>query len=393
MRLKFEVTPVKSFLAKRLNMNRLTANRVSAKRLLVCAVAAMCWSAAAAYDFAGLDRELSRRYDADSPGAAVIIARGDSVLYERYVGVADMTTRRPVGPDTRFCIASCSKQFTVAALLRAAEQSGQALMDSTVADFFDYPQPFWQDISLRNLASHTSGVPDTRPRSDRNFTLFANEDQSIGYLPSVDTLKFGPGEYYDYLNPSFILLAKAVQKVTGQDFYDYVRRDVFGRAGMDSTYFFNPAAEGPGQSHAYRPDAGGRWREYDYGEETFFATRPDGGIYSTARDLLKWENALRDNAVISAASRDMAYRPHVSVSASPFCDYQQRPDTWYGLGWFVDHPAGKPRKVYHTGDNGGYQAYLAKYPDQDIKIIVLENRHDHDRWQLATLIDRILNLR
>ncbi len=82
----------------------------------------------------------------------------------------------------------------------------------------------------------------------------------------------------------------------------------------------------------------------------------------------------------------------MEVSGSPWCDYQRRPDTFYGLGWFIDTSNPTAKKVYHTGDNGGFQAYVAKYPDEDISIIVLENRHDRDRWDMAKAIDRILGM-
>lgn len=348
-----------------------------------------------ACDFSPIDSILKSRYADDEPGAAIIIARGDSVLYERYVGMADLSAGTVIDAETRFCIASCSKQFTVVALLQQAEKyrGKMPLIDTSVDCFFNYPQPFWHDITLRNLAAHTSGVPDSRPRSDRDWCVYADEEQSIEYFPTVDKVNFGAGEYYDYLNPSFILLAKVVEHLSGRDFYEYMADSIFRPASMSHTYFFNPRQDGLWQSHAYAKNDAGKWREYDYGEETFYATRPDGGIYSTARDLLAWENALRDEVVLPAAMRDLAYRPAISVTESPFCDYQRRPNTWYGLGWFIDHPAGEPKKVYHTGDNGGYQAYLAKYPSEDIKIIVLENRHDHDRWELATAIDRVLKMR
>ena len=356
--------------------------------LSVFILSALAALGALACDFTPLDSAMTARYAPDAPGCAIIVAQGDSVLYERYAGLALMSEATPVGPDTRFCIASVSKQFTVMALL----QQQAAMLDTSVSQWFAFPQPFWQGITLRHLASHTSGVPDSRPRTDRDWCVHATDLQSVEYFPAVDSLRFGPGEYYDYLNPSFILLAQVVEKISGQAFVDYMREHVFVPAGMSHTYYFSPDSPGPGESHGYEPD-GGEWREFDYGEETFYATRPDGGIYSTARDLLRWENALRDGLVVSPDRLRMAYTPLVNVAASPFCDYQQRPDTWYGLGFFIDHPAGRPVKVYHTGDNGGYQAYLAKYPASDIKIIVLENRHDHSRWELATLIDRILGMR
>lgn len=369
---------------------RKTLARLLAALLLAAATAAP----ARAVDFSAVDSILSSRYRAGEPGAAVIVARGDSVLLERYMGVSRLTPAEPVDSVTTFCIASISKQFTVLALLQCDSlyTASGGLLDSRVSDWFQFPQHFWHDITLRHLASHTSGVPDSRPRHDRDWCVHATDSRSEAYFPDVDSLMFGPGEYYDYLNPSFILLARVVERLTGREFTARVGESIFAPAGMTRTHYFDPAAPGPGESHAYVPGEAG-WREYDYGEETFFATRPDGGIYSTARDLLRYENALRDGLIVAPDRLSLAYAPAVSVSASPRCDYQRRPDTWYGLGFFIDHPAGRPRKVYHTGDNGGYQAYLAKYPELDIKIIVLENRNDHDRWQLATAIDRALGLR
>lgn len=364
------------------------------KHLLTFLIAAMP-ALVQAIDFSPLDSILEARYpDPTEPGAAVLIAQGDSVLYERYFGTADLADGTKIGADTRFCIASISKQFTVMALLQqaSAHRGALPLLDTPVTEFFHYPQPFWHAITLRNLASHTSGVPDSRPRDDRRWCVYADEEQSIEYFPTVEKPTFGAGEYYDYLNPSFILLAKVVEQTSGMNFYDYVRANIFGNAGMNSTYYFDRDNRGDNESHAYVPD-GDEWREYDFGEETFYATRPDGGIYSTARDLLRWENALRDGKIVSSDWLRLAYQPEVSVTGSPTCDYQRRPDTWYGLGFFIDHPAGTSRKIYHTGDNGGYQAYLAKYPAEDIKIIVLENRNDRSRDELMAQIDRMLNLR
>lgn len=348
-----------------------------------------------ALDWAPLDSAIDARYATDAPGAAVIVARGDSILYERYIGRADMQSGAAIDTLTRFCIASISKQFTVMALLQQDARYGRpgGLLDTPVSQWFGFPQPFWRTITLRHLASHTSGVPDSRPRDNRDWCVHATDEQSVRYFPTVDSLRFGPGEYYDYLNPSFILLARVVECLSGREFTAYMADSVFAPAGMAHTYYFDSQHRGAGESHAYVPDSRGDWCEYDYGEETFYATRPDGGIYSTARDLLSWEDALRDGTVLDSARVGLAYTPVVSVTASPLCDYQRRPDTWYGLGLFIDHPAGQPRKVYHTGDNGGYQAYLAKYPAEDVKIVVLENRNDHDRWEMATLIDRILGLR
>ncbi len=183
-----------------------------------------------------------------------------------------------------------------------------------------------------------------------------------------------------------------VERASGEEFCSYAERHLFEPAGMTRTSYFSPDSTPDGQAHAYAPDAEySRWDEMDYGEETFFATRPDGGIYSTARDMTRWQQALAHTGLIVADSLlRLARSPRVDVSSSPWCDYQRRPYTSYGLGWFVESEPGWPECVYHTGDNGGFQAYVAYYPSAGVSIVVLENRHDRDRRELSLEMRRIL---
>lgn len=348
----------------------------------------------AATDFSELDAALDSRWGAGEPGGAVVIARGDSVIYERYSGVADLATNEEISPATRFNIASVSKQFTVMALLQQARlyRGGMPLLDTPMDAFVTYAQPWWHDITPAMLASHTSGLDDRREGS-REWKINATDDDAVAYFEHIEAPVHGPGEYYDYLNPSFVLLARVVEQLSGRGFTEYVAENLFAPAGMTDTYYFDRDASPESQAHAYIPSADGSWQQYDFGEETFFATRPDGGIYSTARDMLRWLDALRDGRVLPASWVALSRQPRVSVSASPYCSYQRRPDTWYALGQFVEHPAGKPLKVFHTGDNGGFQAYVAVYPDTDTRIVVLENRNDRSRSQLVDLIDKTLGYR
>lgn len=341
-----------------------------------------------------LDSLFAWRYGSNSsqaPGCAVLISRPDSTIYEHYQGVADLCTQEPIDSATRFCIASVSKQFTVAALLQQAALGRVSLAD-TVARFYpEYTRPFWNTITLADLAGHTSGLPDARDRSDRDACVHATDSSSILFFADVDSLRFAPGTAYDYQNPTFLLLAGVVEKCSGTDFISYAAANLFGKAGMRSTYYFSPDSAPAHQAHAYAPDdLGARWHEFDYGEETFFATRPDGGIYSTARDMARWQHALAKGRIVPDSLLARARTPRIDVASSPWCDYQQRPHTWYGLGWFVDTTPGAPLKSYHTGDNGGFQAYVAYYPADSLSVVVLENRHDRDRWSMACEIEQIL---
>ena len=343
-----------------------------------------------------LDSLFAERYapaGVAAPGGAVIISLGDSTLYEAYFGVADMDTREPIGPETTFNIASVSKQFTVVGLLQLAAK-GLVDINAPLSEWFgkEYPQKFWHTVTPAHIASQSSGIPDSRDRSSREACIFATDSSSAAYFPTIDSLRFAPGTAYDYVNPTFILLSKIIERISGNEFTAYQQENIFNKAGMSDSYYFSPDKTPRNQSHAYMPDSESPagWAEYDYGEETFFATRPDGGIYSTARDMARWEAALRTGLILPKDRLDEAYRPHADVSSSQWCDYQRRPYTSYALGWFVEEKPGRPVKVFHTGDNGGYQAYVAKYPSCDLSIIVLENRHDRSRREMSEKIEQIL---
>lgn len=340
---------------------------------------------------AALDSLFLSRYggDANAPGGAVIVAKGDSVLYERYFGFADLPSRTPVSDSTLFCLASVSKQFTVVGLLQLA-QAGLVDMQAPASRYLPYKAAIWDTVTLADLAGHTSGIADSRDRSDRDSCIYATDASSVRFFKDVTSTQFPPGTAYDYLNPSFLLLARVIEDVSGEEFTYYQRRHLFDPAQMRHALYFRTDTMPATAAHGYAPNDHGGWDEFDYGEETFYATRPDGCLYATARDILAWERALATGEVLDSKILQQAYTPRVSVTDSKWCDYQRRPHTWYGLGWFIDTTPGEPVKVYHPGDNGGFQTYVAKRPSDNVCIIVLENRHDRDRWTMARDIDAIL---
>lgn len=356
--------------------------------ILTCFIPSFCFSASVTEQ---LDSLFNQRYcDPEAPGGAVLISVGDTTLYEAYFGTADLTRHNKIDSLTTFNIASVSKQFTVVGLLQLAAK-GLVDIDAPLTTWFPkLTKPFWHKVTPRHLASQSSGIADTRDRSSRQACIFATDSSSAAYFPLVDSLQFEPGSAYDYVNPTFILLSRIIERTTGKSFIDYQQENIFTPAQMKSTYYFDPDHTPANQSHAYQPSPEG-WEEFDYGEETFFATRPDGGIYSTVRDMANWEKALLNEVLLPDEWLTKAYTPNVSVSDSQWCDYQRRPFTSYGLGWFIEHVPGRPLKVFHTGDNGGYQAYVAKYPTSGVSVIVLENRHDKPRRHMAEEIEKILS--
>ncbi len=363
-----------------------------------------------------LDGLLGAWYRDDAPGGAVLVAREGEIQWEMYRGLADMATGRRIDSDTAFCVASISKQFAAVGLLRLVERGLVSLDDSIAKHFPEFKSLHWRDIKLWHVMSHCSGVPDLRPRTSREFMLHCTDRQSLEYMRELDTFRFVPGEAYEYINPTYQLLYGIIERVTEMDFDDYQHQEIFGPLGMTGTFYFEPGRLNEHSAHGYiinedtlvtgidsdyekrrdkvdddHVDGEGRhWAVCEYGTETFFGTKADGALYSTPRDLLLWEKALASNALISEQLKRRAYSCITRVSDSPYCSYQNRPNTWYGLGFFIDTTPGRERKVYHTGDNGGFQAYLAKWEQSGHVVVMLENRNDRDRWSTQLAIEDII---
>lgn len=359
---------------------------------------------------AEIDAACAACFPDGEPGAEVLLMIGDSVVYDRGFGLADLTTCEPVSGETFFNIASCSKQFTAVAVMQLAEAGRLNLDDSVSAYFPELEHPLWKRVRVRHLLSHSSGIPDLRGYLTREQKINGDEALATEYLRSLDTLHFEPGCEYEYINPTFVMLGQLVERITGEPFVEYVREHLFLPAGMQETLYFDRNQQHliPRMAHGYEyadvsdmPEertageqpAEKNWYEYDFGEETFFATRPDGGIYTSAHELIRWEQYLRCELRSSSLLQE-AMRPQTKVTDSPWSDYQNRPNTWYGYGWFVESAAkdAAPSCIYHTGDNGGFKILVARYPQKEALLLILANRADWDRYALKTQIERIAGL-
>ena len=345
---------------------------------------------------AELDKVCLRLFPADEPGAAVLVMIGDSVVFDRGYGIADMETGAAIDGDTFFNIASVSKQFTTVAILQLASAGLLSIYDPVSKYFPEFEAEFWDDITIAQLMSHSSGIPDAR-NYPREVKIHGDEALSVAYMDTLSFVHFEPGTAYEYINPTFVLLGFIVEKVSGQPFTDYMADNVFAPSRMFRTLYFDRDHQDliPNMAHAYAfvDEIPRRWAEYDFGEETFFATRPDGGIYTSTHEFSKWERALRSAAVLPEDYLQDAWAPHTYISGSPWSDYQNRPNTWYGYGWFIEPATDSSHKViYHTGDNGGFQILAARYPDVDALVLVFANRADWDRYALMQRIEAIYGL-
>lgn len=347
---------------------------------------------------ASLDSIFRPIFPEDGPGAAVVVMEGDSMIYGKGFGLARLDSLSKVDLNTMFNICSVSKQFSAVALLKLAEEGKLSLDDSVMKFFPNLPQKVFAGITLRHLLSHTSGIPDSRPRNPeqwaeylkhhksqfnnvRDFVLFCEEDESLGYLESLDSLSFTPGSQYEYMNPTFQMMLSIVEQASGENFDDWMQRNIFQPAGMTETLYFEPNKYISRMAHGYERDSIGQWHESDYGEATFFGTKADGGIYTSPMQFVQWDRAIFNDKVISAESRREAHTGYIDTDI---------PYTRYGYGWFVENKPGRPQKIYHTGDNGGFYIFEGRFPERELFYLIFATHPHWDRDAVAESVDSVL---
>lgn len=349
---------------------------------------------------------MQAQFAANEPGAAILILQGDSLLLAEGYGLSDMQTKRPMTVETNCCLASISKQFTAIGILQLCEAGRMSLQDEVRMYFPQLTDPIWDGVTVAHLLSHSSGIPDARRDYPREEKITADDNKSVAYMDTLTWRRFAPGEAYEYINPTFVLAGKIIEKVSGEEFSEYMRKHIFAKAHMPNTMYFTPENEPliKNMAHGYEwvgdeGDENGLWSEYDYGEETFFATRPDGALYTSVWEFALWEKALRAGTLVSREWAEKAWTPMTYCTGSPYESYNVRENTYYGLGWFIE-PAytdsitgvTHPKVIYHTGENGGFHNIAARYPEQNVLVVILSTRPDWNQYEMLQKLEDILGL-
>jgi CubicO group peptidase (beta-lactamase class C family) len=295
----------------------------------------------------------------------VLVRKDDRVLLTRAVGVAHRDFGAPVRLDTKFNLGSMNKMFTGVAVMKLVQQ-GKASLDDPIDKYLDatwLPKVDKSKVRVKHLLTHTSGLGsyfnDAFDRSSR--LLFRNVDD---YKPLLaeETLAFEPGTDWAYSNTGMLVAGAVIEKASGMDYFEFVRRNVTGPAGMTSTGSYELDKVNPNLAVGYerRPAPGG----VEYRNNIFdhvLRGGPAGGGYSTVQDLDRFAQALRTHALLDAASTSELLRPRPEIAS---------PD--YGLGFGLDQTAAG-RRVGHSGGFTGISAGLDIYLDAGWNVAVLSN--------------------
>jgi len=334
-----------------------------------------------------IDEAFARLESSNAPGAAVVVVHHGRTVFSRGYGVTDLRTLGPIGPETNFRLASFTKQFTAMCIMLLVHD-GKLRYDERVTDIFPEFPAYGKSITLRNLLNHTSGLPDYEAILMKQYPS-TPEDQipqihDLGVLQLLEQQtsgKFPAGSRWEYSNSGYATLAMIVEKASGMPFGEFLHDRIFVPLKMTHTLAYEKGKnEVPHRAYGHTREKDG-WHQTDQSPTS--AVLGDGGIYSSTEDLLKWDRALDQHTLLSAAEMQPALTPVQPTGGQ--AKNESGASVAYGFGWFLAPYKGHKR-MSHDGETVGFRTTFQRFPDDKLSIIVLANRADANPQELAVKV-------
>ncbi|MEM6376943.1 MAG: serine hydrolase domain-containing protein, partial [Bacteroidota bacterium] len=315
-----------------------------------------------AFDSEAITKMLYQFTDGEGPGMAVGIVKDGEIIYEHYMGYANMEHKIKIDEQTRSNIASTAKQFTALMILQLSKE-GKLSLEDDVRKYFPslYPK-VKEEIKIRHLINHTSGIRDYvfilemmgKPYWKQ---IAMDNDDVIELLAKQEEVVFKPGSDYSYSNSGYTMLAKIIEQVSGERFNDYSKK-FFEGLGMQETAFLRRyMGIIPNRADSYSDWGNGLWLS----SPMVTKFNGDGFLFTTLKDQLIYEqavqNAVRDNNELLIESQQ----------AIPNSEIQT-----YGFGLELDGRIGRVAQ-YHSGSTFGYHSHTSRFPEEKLTVFVMSN--------------------
>jgi CubicO group peptidase (beta-lactamase class C family) len=268
----------------------------------------------------------------------------------------------PNQPDTKFRIGSVTKQFTAALILQLVGE-GKIKLDGKISDYLtDYRKDTGEKVTIHQLLNHTSGIPSYTSRPDFFPEMSRNPYRVADFVKKFASgdLEFEPGSKFSYNNSGYSLLGAIIEKVTGQSYETVLTERILKPLGMTNTGYDHSATLIQKRASGYQKTRDGFVNAPYLDMSIPYAA---GSIYSTVEDLYKWDQALYEDRILSAASKNLMFTPGLGN---------------YGYGMNIsEQPIGKTdqktRIIGHGGGINGFNSLLTRAVDKRQTVIILDN--------------------
>lgn len=320
-------------------------------------------------------------------GVVLVAEKGEPVYYKGF-GYRDFIQQKSMQVTDVFELASVSKQFT-AMIIMMLQEKGKLNYDDLVEEYLDIP---YKGISIRQLLTHTSGLPDYQDIMDKHWdkTKVAGNPDILEYLNKYAPPKlFEPGTGYKYSNTGYVLLASIAEKASGKDFIKLSRKWIFKPLQMKSTNIRSPRQKAKTKNFTVGYLWNAENKEYKRADSDpssdytiWLGNRKGPGrVSSTAADLLKWDHALTAGKLVKQTTMNMAYQPMTLKDGKL---------SYYGFGWMIDAEPKHGKTVRHTGDNPGYRTQIVRYLDEEKTFILLSNNAYPELGKMITELSSLI---
>lgn len=289
----------------------------------------------------------------------ILLAKNDRILFQYACGEAIKKTHTKNNINTLFNIGSMNKMFTATAIMQLVEK-GQLKLDDPIAKYLDstwLPTAITSKVTIHHLLSHTSGLGDFF-REAYSELRYGKVDQLQGFKPYIkdNRLAFEPGTDWAYSNSGMILLGVVIEKLSGQNYFDYVKQHIYQPAGMKYTDRYDIKQPPANLAFGYIPQADGTFKDNNNSSGIWGSSA--GGGYSTVNDLYQFAQALLNHQIVSAATTQKL-----------FTDYMHK---GYGYGFQLKETA-LGKVIGHSGGAPGINAVSLSTLNQGYHIVVLSN--------------------
>jgi CubicO group peptidase (beta-lactamase class C family) len=303
------------------------------------------------------------------PGLALLVCRnGQPVRAEGY-GLANVELNVPVRPETVFQSGSVGKQFTATAVMMLVE-AGKIGLDDPLSKYFSPVPGWWEQVTIRELLSHTAGFTDYPKDFDlrKDYT----EDELLEIVEAIPPA-YTPGTSWSYSNLGYLTLGILIHRVTGEFYGDFLQQRIFKPLEMSTARIINEADIIPNRASGYRR-VDGQLKNQEWVSPTVNTTA-DGSLYFSIMDLAKWDAALYTEKMLRNSSLRQMW------TVTPLRDGKSN-SGHYGFGWFIGSRDGH-RVVEHEGQWQGFKSQISRYLDDGLTVAVLANLGSADPQRIA----------
>ncbi|PRY87068.1 serine hydrolase domain-containing protein [Mongoliibacter ruber] len=310
-----------------------------------------------------IDNFLEKEYAGNNPGAVILIAQNNQIIFKNAYGLSDVKKRKTIKTDMIFQVGSMTKQFTSTAVLQLVEQ-GKVSLDDPIQKYVKYFPNKEYPVTIHHLLSQTSGIPEFFDIDEDEMYLLSQEhtpEQLISYFKDLP-LAFEPGSEFQYSNSNYPLLGVVIEEVSGMSLKEYLKVNLFEPLKMHSTsLWYADKTKKKRIANGYRSYQGELISSPKIVGSVPYAA---GAIVSTAEDLLLWNRELKNRTFLSDFIVESLITEKQTYSGT---------GTGYGYGFFIKELVGY-KTIQHGGNLYGFTSSGLYLPDEDLFVCILSNK-------------------